>query len=209
MRNFKTDPDTFDLDYTCPRCGHLVRGIPQTKAIYHIGGGDTLAFLIVRCPRQLCDLAFVVYDRLNDCVRRVYPFPETSAGDYHEAIPKAMRDDLAEANRCWYAHAYKGVVVLCRRVMQEIALNRNAKGEKLYQQIDDLLASSQITRSLHDAATAIRHFGNYGAHPQNDILDEVTRDEADTVLNLTFQFLTDLYIRPAKTQQLMAKRPES
>ena len=209
MPNFRTDPKTFKLDYTCPRCDHLVRGIPETRAVYHIGESDTTAFLVVRCPRDLCDLAFVVYDRLNDCVQRVYPFPDTSGSSYHDAIPKAMRDDLAEASRCWYVRAYKGVVVLCRRVMQEIAIDREAKGEKLHQRINDLLASGQITKSLHDAATAIRHFGNYGAHPQNDALDDVTRNEADTILNLTNQFLTDLYVRPARTLELMAKRSES
>ncbi len=208
MRNFKTDPESFDLDYTCPRCGHLVRGTPETQPVYHISDSEPLTFLIVRCPRQRCDLAFVVYDRLNHCVDRVYPFPETSAGDYHAAIPEAMREDFAEANRCWYAQAFKGVVVLCRRVMQGIAVDRKAKGEKLYQQIDDLLASGQITKSLHDTATAIRHFGNYGAHPQDDILDDVSHDDADTVLKLTAEFLTDLYTRPAETQRLLAKRPE-
>jgi hypothetical protein len=207
MDNFKKRAEEFNLDYQCPRCGHLVRGIPETNPTYHISAtSDTEAFLIVRCPRQLCDLAFVVYDRLNDRIRRVYPFPKTSASDYHKAIPEAMRRDFAEANRCWFAEAHKGVVVLCRRVMQMIALDRGARGKLLRDQIDDLLASGHITKSLHDADAEIRYFGNFGAHPQDDHLDDVTDDDARAVLDLTRQFLIDLYVRPHETQELLTKR---
>jgi hypothetical protein len=207
MRDFKREPNDFDLDYHCPRCGHLVRGLPETKAVYHIGEGiDSRAFLIVRCPRRLCDLAFVVYDRLNERVESVYPFARTSAGDFHEAIPQPIRADFAEARRCLFAEAFKAVVVLCRRVMQAVALNRGASGKTLRDQVDALLTSGQITKSLHDAATEIRHFGNFGAHPQNDDLDDVTREDAKAILALTDDFLLDLFVRPHETQTLLAKR---
>ncbi len=115
--NYETDVKKFKLDMTCPRCGHLVRAVPQTPPIYHIDEhSDTKAYLVVRCPRDLCDVAFVIYDRLNNRVRRVFPFPRTSSDMFHEAIPEKIRKDFAEARRCQQGR--------CRDVSQSHAADR-------------------------------------------------------------------------------------
>ena len=207
MRDYETDSRKFNLDLTCPRCGHLVRALPETNPIYGISvHSDQMAHLVARCPRQHCDLLFVVYDRLNNCVHRVFPYPDTRADRFHSAIPAHIRDDFAEARRCWFGGSTKGVVVLSRRVMQQIALDKGAAGDKLVEQIDNLLKAGHITKSLHDAAHEVRYFGNFGAHPRDDGLDDISDDDAKAVINLVNQFLTDLYVRPHETQQLTAKR---
>ena len=207
MRDYEKDPREFNLDLHCPECGHLVRAIPETKAVYHISEfSDSEAFLVARCPRNLCAIFFLTYDRLNKRVRRIFPFPDTKASDYHKAIPEKMRLDFTEARRCWFGDSNKGVVVMCRRTMQQIAIDKGAKGSRLFDQIDDLLASGLITKSLHDAAHEIRHFGNFGAHPRDDGLDDIDEHDADSLLKLTHQFLVDLYVRPYETEQLSAKR---
>lgn len=63
-----------------------------------------------------------------------------------------------------------------------------------------------ITKSLRDAAHEIRYFGNFGAHPQKDDLDNVTYEDAKTIWNLTSSFLMDLYIRPSRIKNLTDKR---
>ncbi len=210
MRDYETDVKKFELDLHCPRCGHLVRAIPQTQPIYHISEtSDTHAYLVVRCPRHLCALAFVIYDRLNRCVDRVFPYPDCRASDFHESIPENIREDFAEARKCWFAGSNKGVVVLCRRVMQLIAIDKGAEGDKLIDQIDSLFSKGLITKSLHDAAHEIRYFGNFGAHPRNDGLDNISNDDTKIVTRLTNQFLTDLYIRPFETGKLTEKRKEN
>ncbi len=207
MMDYEQDVKKFKLDMHCPRCGHLVRAVPQTQPIFHISQySDTEAYLIVRCPRDLCDVAFVVYDRLNNRVRRVYPFPKTSASDFHQAIPEKMREDFGEARRCWYIDANKGVVVMCRRVLQHITLDKGATGRNLMEQINDMLAKGLITRSLHDAAHEVRYFGNFGAHPQDDSLDNISDDDAKIVMDIVNQFLLDLYVRPSETAKLTQKR---
>jgi hypothetical protein len=133
MPQYESDPSQFSLDVHCPRCGHLIRALSQTDAVYHISSHmDSQAYLIVRWPRQLCDIFFVIYDRLNRRVQRVYPFPDTSASHFHSAIPESIRKDFAEARRCWFTDAYKGVVIMCRRAMQQIACDKGAKGLSTY-----------------------------------------------------------------------------
>jgi len=205
--NFETDVAKFRLDMQCPNCGIRVRAVSQTKAIYHISEcSDQYAYLIVRCPRDVCGIAFVMYDRLNNRIARVFPFPRTDASTYHEAIPQVVRDDFAEARRCWCADAYKGVVVMCRRAIQAIAVDKGAKGDHPWKQIDNMLAEGVITKSLQGAAHEVRFFGAYGAHPRDDGLDSISADDALAVMEIVEQFLEDLYVRPWRIDQLRLKR---
>ena len=90
--------------------------------------------------------------------------------------------------------------------MQHIAEDKGAKGSTLAEQINDMLKQGRITKSLHDAAHEVRYFGNFGAHPRDDGLDNISQEEAEEVIEIVSQLLTDLYERPFKTQQLAAKR---
>ena len=65
---------------------------------------------------------------------------------------------------------------MCRRAIEPLAgdklgaKSKDAKGatRKLYELIDLLHADGFITRDLRDSAHELRHFGNYGAHAQDD-----------------------------------------
>lgn len=196
----------FNLDFNCPECGNVVRALVEAGPVFKGVISDHFAYLICRCPRQFCAVLFVKYDTLNNRVLKVYPYPNNSASTFDNSIPEKIREDLSEAGRCYSAEAYKGVVVMCRRIMQQIALLNNIKGKDLKSQIDKMLKKGIITKSLHDAAHEIRFFGNFGAHPQKDNLDNVTYDDAKSVYSLINSFLIDLYIRPSEVTKLSIKR---
>jgi hypothetical protein len=207
---YEDSPSEFDLSLHCPRCRHQVRAQLEAGPIYDIGeSGDQHAYLICRCPTRGCVPLFVEYDRLNRHVSEVFPYPNTRASDFSDPIPEAFREDLAEADRCYYARAYKGVVVLSRRVMERLTEDKGAKkGDKLHEKIDFLFSQGTITKSLRDAANEIRFFGNYGAHPRDDALDDVSREDAEAVRGLAWQFIQDIYIQPHQTAKLTKRRTE-
>ncbi len=105
--------------------------------------------------------------------------------------------------------ANRAVVAMCRRAMQAIALDKGATGGALHEQIEALFKAGQITKSLRDAAHEIRHFGNFGVHPRDDGLDNITPEEARAVERLTGEFAVDLYVRPHQTAELTRKRQKS
>lgn len=202
--------DEINLTYFCRRCKQRVRGIPLTKPQYHISEFDDDPWLIVRCPTRLCDLSFVIYNRLNDRIYEVYPQPNADPNDYHEAIPERIREDLAESDRCFNANSYKAAVVMNRRALQNIVLDKirdeGIKSKDLYKQIDALFVAGFITKHLKDTAHEIRHFGNFGAHPSDDILDKTTRADAEAIDRLTWDLIRSIYITPFETAALSAKR---
>jgi uncharacterized protein DUF4145 len=196
-----------DLSLWCPKCRQKVVATPATGAVVSASPiSDQFAYLICRCPTKRCEPIFVVYDQVNDQVNRTFPFPETSVTDYHQAIPERVREDLGEAARCWYGRAYRMVVAACRRAMQEMAQEKGATGAHLINQIDDLRTEGLITESLQKAAHEIRYFGNFGAHPRDDGLDNITQEIAQAVRGLTSDFTVDLYVRPFETAKLTRKR---
>jgi len=181
-----------------------------TNPQFHISSYSDEPWLIVRCPTRLCELSFVIVDTLNDRIRRVYPLADFESKNYHEAIPEKVREDIAEAETCLYADAYKGAVVMFRRAVQNIILDKiddpEIKKKKLWEQIDRLFTEGLVTKDLKESAHEIRHFGNFGAHPTDDELDQTTKEDADAIEQLTFELIGAIYITPFKTKQMQEKR---
>jgi len=212
--NEPIDLRSANLSYFCRGCKQQVRGIPLTDPQYRISAFHDDPWLICRCPTRICELTFVIYNRLNDRIYQTFPYPHSSAEDYHKAIPEKVRVDLAESDRCMNAQAYKGVVVMSRRAIQNMVLDKikekvipeNITNKRLVEQIDALFDNGLITKDLKETAHEIRHFGNFGAHPSDDILDNTTYEDAQIIDVLTFDLIRTIYITPFETAQLKKKR---
>ncbi len=200
-----------NLSYYCRKCSQKVRGIPlgepqyQTSEFY-----DQYVWLICRCPSKNCELSFVIYDKLNDRIRSVYPYAGSDPEHFHSSIPLSVREDIAEADRCYFAEAYRATLAMYRRALQNIILNKIPSPEvaemKLYMQIDQLQSAGFITKDLRDTAHEIRHFGNFGAHPTNDKLDMAQKEDVDLIRQLVFDIIGAVYIGPHETAVLKSKR---
>jgi hypothetical protein len=197
-----------NLAYQCPFCGVTVE-LKVVKSVQTFEVGGQVEYLICACPRvRDCGrVLFAKYDCLNDCIDEAYPFPSTSASNMPEAIPIKVREDFAEALRCFYAKAYRGVVVMCRRALQNVAKNKGIKDKSdLKEEIKAMFSQGLITRSLYDVAHELRHFGAFGAHPQDDGLDNIGRDEATQLLGILRQFMDHIYVLSDAASRLAKQR---
>jgi hypothetical protein len=164
-------------------------------------------FFICRCPRRACrGVVFVEFDLLNNHITAAYPYPSTSANQFPKAIPPKVREDMAEAVRCFAVNAHKAVVVMCRRILQRIASDHGITGGDIKSQTNRMFEAGLITKNLKDAAHEIRHFGGFGAHPQDDDLDNVSQSDALSVWRQVNQFVNDLYVMPAENAELQRRR---
>jgi Domain of unknown function (DUF4145) len=208
MANDDQELDLSGLDWRCPFCGVTV-GFRLLKYAWPPHSANRSVYLLCQCPRKDCrSIVFVNYDTLNGQIDEVFPYPSTSETSWPNSIPPRVRDDIAEAARCHYAGAYRGVVVMCRRALQNVAKDKETEKKELKDQIKDLRDRGFITQSLFDASHEIRHFGGFGAHPQDDGLDQTTKLDADAVFEFVQQIVQHVYILPAKTKELARKRQE-
>jgi hypothetical protein len=203
-------PGVFNARGVCPHCTHVSlhllaaspTGIRRTEphAIESHG--------LVQC--QNCHgvtLVVGVRNPQTGILTHKEHYPVDSPEELVEkTIPPGVRDDYVEALRCRSVQAYKATVVMCRRSLQSSCKNLSAEGSKLIQQIDDLAAKGTITAALKDMAHDIRKLGNEGAHPDQDGLGDVIKDDADDIIEFTRQYFEHVYVMPAKSAAFKKRR---
>jgi hypothetical protein len=123
-------------------------------------------------------------------------------------VPKLVASDFGEALRCQFINSYKAAVVMCRRAIQASAIELNAKGSRLIDQIDDLFSQGKITGPLKDFAHEVRLTGNDGAHPDKDGLSDVTEQDASAIVEFTTEYLHHVYVMPAMLAVRRASAPQ-
>jgi len=100
----------------------------------------------------------------------------------------------------------KASAALGRRCLQQMLRDKAGTTKKdLADQIDEVLASKQLPTHLAEAIDAIRHIGNFAAHPlkskSTGEIAPVEPGEAEWTLD-TLERLFDFYfVQPAKTQE--------
>lgn len=203
--------ENMNLSYVCRRCKQRVRGIPLTEPQYRISSFEDDPYIVCKCSDGKCsELTFVIYNRLNDKIYQTFPMFGYEPNDYHQAIPEKVREDMSEADKSYYAGAYRAAVVMHRRVLQNLIIdkipNKEIRKLRLVDQINELFKQGFITKYLKETADEIRYLGNYGAHPQDDGLDDVTREDAEVIDRLTSEIISTIYITPHQTEQMKIKR---
>ena len=124
----------------------------------------------------------------------------------HESIPEMVGNDYVEAIKCFDIGANKASVVMCRRAIQSSVIEKDANKGRLVDQIDELYDSQIITKDIKDWAHEIRVTGNIGAHPDEDGLQNVTKEDAEELIKFMEEYLNYVYIMPAKVAKKRAKK---
>ncbi len=112
------------------------------------------------------------------------------------ACPDGVASDVHEAIAAYNAYA-RAAVVMIRRALDRACREKGARGDKLWEQIRDLHQRVGFFDSARVAlATATRLFGNFGAHPSDDLLDDLddlTDEEAPRALDLGLHLINKMY----------------
>jgi len=114
--------------------------------------------------------------------------------DLPPAVPKEVLSDYIEAIKSFNVGAYKASVAMARRALQQALEDKGAtKRARLLEQIDELKSKGILDKATSSLAHGIRQFGNYGAHPQTDLLAQVTPDDTKLVINVLKKIIKQLY----------------
>ncbi len=82
---------------------------------------------------------------------------------------------------------------MIRRALERTCEEKGARGDNLWAKIKDLQLRMGLFDNAHvDLANATRHFGNVGAHPQSDLLDDLTDEEARRALDLGLHLINKM-----------------
>ena len=114
--------------------------------------------------------------------------------DLPGSVPKNVLDDYIEATSTFNINAFRASLVMARRALQQALEDKGAtKGSNLAGQIDELKGKGLLSDATAKLAHGVRQFGNFGAHPNDDLLAQVDSDDAKLALDITKKILKELY----------------
>lgn len=157
-----------------------------------------------KCPN--CGQYTILADGVGKLVKDIHvPIrPLSSAKQFPEYIPEAIRQDYAEA--CAIVHlSPKASATLSRRCLQ--GMIRDFWGitrSTLNKEIDEL--KNKIPPDLWFSIDALRQLGNIGAHMERDtnVIVDIEPNEADSLIKLIELLIKEWYINREERHKLFS-----
>lgn len=196
-----------DFIDVCPHCGAKAHLVLIHNDYYLKGNGDQYNHVTFRC-KPCKKISVRVYhssqnpyssDQNLSMERWVAKFPSndtTPDKKFTAHAPSEVLADYEEGLICLSAGADKAAVGMFRRAMQDAMINLGA--DQKLDLIDQIKNVSALTKDIKDWAHNVRIFGNWGAHPQEDLLKDVTPELAQEVRELMEEFMNYVYVMPGK-----------
>jgi Domain of unknown function (DUF4145) len=193
------------------KCPHCLTSFHSNPLTLNLGDGDKQFYWAVlweKCPA--CEKFVVALSRSPSQNFN----PSTSFIVYPKAVarkptpievPQKVGDDYKEACLV-FADSPKASAALSRRCLQTILREHaRVKPQDLSKEIDDVLASKQLPTYIAEDIDAIRHVGNFAAHPMKstntgEIVD-VEPGEADWLLNVLEELFDHYFVGPAQAKK--------
>lgn len=189
----------------CPHCGvRHVQASPRFQEVLYSHDGAVL-WHILRCQNAACQRLVLAEITHTGNVQKIYPFVAYQL-DTTAQVPKEIREDFREAGVCLGAGCFKASLVMSRRVLQRCLHDQGCAQNKLVDAINHALQNNILRKAFHPLAEEIRQYGNLGAHPDDDQLQNASRDSAQHVLDFARLLVHEFYEVPASAALLKSKR---
>ena len=121
-------------------------------------------------------------------------------------IPDVVRESMLEALYCYNYDLYTASAIMCRRTLEISANNMGIERlPNLYLTIEKLYERQIIDRRMKKAAKEIRILGNFGAHEQI----QITENMATEILYFMDQYLEHVYTYEERLDRLGKLREDT
>lgn len=166
---------------------------------------SVLKLTIRRCPECNFEMALVVgisgmFAAVDNMI-----FPKSSAKQFPEYVPEAIRNDYEEAYAILNLSP-KAAATLARRCLQGIIRDFfGVSCKTLNQEIDSI--KTLVSPSLWNAMNSLRSIGNIGAHMEKDvnIIVDIEPNESEKLLSLIERIIESTYVQRQQDEALFAE----
>lgn len=183
----------FSATYTCGYCEKNVssdKGMALCSKSYPFGGDflNDKGYGVYICP--YCNFPTFIF-KPNDLANRIQ-IPGPSYGEDIDNLPEGISKIFNEMNLSYSAHAYTGVILLGRTLLNHIAVDHGAEGGKSFAfYVDYLENNGFITPSSKAWVDKIRKLGNNATH---DLVINTDKEAAtiikfcEMILKMNFEY---------------------
>jgi hypothetical protein len=128
-----------------------------------------------------------------------WPLPQSQVSS---DVPIAIAEAFAEAGRALFADCPRAAAAMARRALEAVTVDMGETTGVLAARLAALSKKGILLPTLADGAKEVRLVGNSGAH--FDLMDTVTKDDAQQLITFMRELLRYLYELPA---ELARRRP--
>jgi hypothetical protein len=199
----------------CPICKKEFHPQPKETHTYALRGNQACEFLLQKCPS--CGEVIVIrkvgaYAHgpqgvvvQGGTTEIIYPMTDDEKELVSLDVPDEYRNDFHEAATA-LGYSPKASAALSRRLLQKLLREKlGIKKRDLSQEIDEFIANVHAPSYLTNAIDAIRHIGNFAAHPikyeNSGEIVEVEAGEAEWLLEVLESLFDFTFVQPAKLEQ--------
>lgn len=196
-------PNNLSKVISCGHCGNIsnmrIVGnvddfVEEIHPDYGSMGEYGTVYLVLKC--HACEKINIVSYGWNDFIESddeityVILYPQNN--NFPRGLPDRIHSTYAAAEkiRTIDVNAY---VILLRRLLELVCIDRKAKGETLAIMLEDLATKKEIPENLVKVAKGLKDFGNIGAHAG---IGELSEKEIPIVKALTLAILEYIYSAP-------------
>lgn len=120
--------------------------------------------------------------------------------------PKIVINPYHEAIKCYRAQAYDACVIMCRKGIEAICLDKGEEKGNLRLKLKNLKEKKILEGTLFNWTNELRMIGNDGAHSHDQI---ITQQDAKDALDFFDALITYLYHLVNQYEQLVERRDKS
>lgn len=194
----KTGADrTTNIATRCPHCGHngtfVQVGIQDVYTYIRDSRGiHPLHFLGIRkCPNEKCQgHLFFISDNMRNVL---LTSPTESIPFDKENIPPKVLNAFEEAIKCHSNSCFIASAIMIRKTLEEICIERGAKGGGLHKKLQELGGKILIPQELLIGMNELRLLGNDAAHIEAQTFDEIGKEEIEVSLEFAKEILKAVY----------------
>jgi hypothetical protein len=189
----------------CPNCNATHVQLSQCS-VQPLIPNHKAHWYVMRCQNPSCN-KLILLEMKGRLILKMYPSGKFELKS-NIPVPPEVSDEFQEAGLCIGAGCYKASMVMSRRVLQRCLKEQGCTKHKLVDAINEAVENNILRPPFHPVATEIRKYGNLGAHPDDNQLSNITRENAQLVLDFCRMIIHDFYEIPAEVQSLQRKREE-
>jgi hypothetical protein len=164
----------------CPACNAIVETGVIFSYSYNVSYTDELqnegtAVVLSKCLN--CESPILVEEQFQ-CIEdhtfthskvQLYPLTDNEA---LKNAPGIVTGPYKEASKCYRAQAYDACVIMCRKGIEAICLDKGETKGNLAQRLKILKDKRILDETLYNWANELRLIGNDGAHSHNQVVTQ-------------------------------------
>jgi ribosomal protein S14 len=182
--------------YKCSYCNNLVSSVKGYRFFEQQSPerGKQYIGTIYICPHCYMPTSFI----------RGFRVPEQLIGNEVKHLPKEVEDVYNEARRCYTVNAYTGSIMLCRKLLMNIAVHKGAAPNQSFASYVDYLCDKGFVSGDNKVwADLVRNKGNDANHE----IPKMIPTDAEELIDFLELVLKSIYEFPEKARLRTPKPP--